>query len=173
MQEPLNLNEAIYNIQKYLRAISFADSRVTRPPLDGLFDTDTRQAVIDFQRTRSLPPSGVVDKATHDAIFEEYLLLNEKNERPMTPSFFPENPQDYEATLGEEHPFIAIVQIMLKELSVVYDGFDKVAVSGIFDGATEEAVRIFQKASLLPVTGRVDLNTYNRLNRDFFNYSRF
>ena len=173
MQQPLNLNDAIYNIQTYLRAISFYDDRITRPPLDGLFDSDTKRSVSDFQRTRGLSPTGVVDKETHDAIFEEYLRSGKRLDRPLTPNFFPAEPQSYEATLGEAHPFVALVQIILQELSSVYDGFDKIVINGIFDEATETAVKDFQRIALLPVTGRVDLNTWNRLTRDFFTYSPF
>ncbi len=173
MDKPLNLNEAIYNLQTYLRALSFADDRITRPPLDGLFDSDTRKAVSDFQRTHALQPTGIADKETWDAIFNEYLRLIEKSNRPTTPNFFPTEPENYKAVLGESHPFISIVQIILKELSVIYDGFDEVEINGVFDETTENAIRIFQKASLLPVNGQVDIITWNRLTRDFFNHSPF
>ena len=46
MQQPLNLQDAIFNLQKYLRAISYADPRITRPPLDGIFDSATEESVL-------------------------------------------------------------------------------------------------------------------------------
>ena len=173
MDQPLNLQDAILNLQRYLRAISFLDSRVTRPPVDGLFDTETQKAVSDYQRTRGLPDTGIVDKTTWDAIFNEYLRVTEAQERSYTPNFFPSNPESYEAALGEEHAFIIMIQLILRELSTIYDSFPEVDISGVFDAPTEEAVKIFQRASGFEDNGRVDLTTWNRMTRDFFNYAAF
>ena len=173
MDTPLNLQDAIFNLQTYLRSLSFYDGRITRVPVDGIFDSDTERAVADFQRTRGFEPTGIVDKATWDAIYKEYKELSELTDRASSPNFFPAQPPDYEARFGEEHAFISLVQLLLRELSSVYDGFDDVQITGKFDAATEEAIKIFQQASMLPVTGRVDLRTWNRLSRDFINNSPF
>ena len=173
MDQPLNLQEAIFNLQRYLRAISFFDSRITRPPVDGLFDRDTQRSVSDFQRIYGLDDTGIVDKQTWDAIFDEYMRLSEASDRSPTPNFFPSEPYNYEAKLGEEHAFVALIQIILIELSVIYDSFPDIKVTGTFDQATEDAIKIFQQASMLDVTGKVDLRTWNRLTRDFFNYAAF
>jgi peptidoglycan hydrolase-like protein with peptidoglycan-binding domain len=50
---------------------------------------------------------------------------------------------------------------------VIFDEIGDLAIDGIFGEATKEAVRAFQRASLLEVTGEVDLETYNRLSRAF------
>lgn len=173
MDSPLNLQDAIFNLQTYLRTISFEDDRITRVPIDGIFDSDTERAVADFQRTRGFEETGIVDKPTWDAIYAEFKDISEKNDRSPAVNFFPQAPSNYEATLGEEHAFIALVQLLLRELSSIYDGFEDIAVTGKFDMATQDAVKIFQQASGLPVTGRIDLRTWNRLSRDFINYSAF
>ena len=173
MDTPLNLQDAILNLQTYLRAISFADSRIERVPIDGIFDSDTEKAVTSFQRTRGLEPTGIVDKATWDAIYEEFKRISEEQDRTEKYHFFPTYPKNYEAELGEESAFISLVQILLKELSVIYDTFEGIEVSGIFDQATEDAIKDFQKASGLPVTGKINLVTWNRLSRDFSNYASF
>ena len=173
MDTPLNLQDAIFNLQTYLRALSFDDERITRVPIDGIFDIDTERAVADFQRTRGLEETGIVDKATWDAIYKEFRELSEKTDRSPSVNFFPREPQNYEAQLGEEHAFISLVQLLLRELSSVYDGFEDVKITGVFDMATQDAVKIFQQASMLPVTGRIDLRTWNRLSRDFINNSAF
>jgi peptidoglycan hydrolase-like protein with peptidoglycan-binding domain len=169
MEQPLNLQDAIYNLQKYLRAISFADERVARPPLDGIFDSATEESVRSFQSSRGIMPSGIVDKATWDAIYEEYKALALAEELP----FFPSNPIDYTARLGEESSFISIVQILLQELSSVYDSFEAVEITGIFDIATENAIKELQRASGLPVTGELDRQTYRRLLYDLASHSSF
>ena len=170
MDTPLNLQDAILNLQRYLRAISFTDDRITRVPVDGLFDSDTRQAVIDYQRTRGLDETGVVDKNTWDAIFEEYSAITEAADRTPTVNFFPTAPAGYEAALGEESAFITMVQLVLRELSVIYDDFPEIKINGAFDKPTEEAVKIYQLASGLSPSGRIDLLTWNRMGRDLENY---
>ena len=103
MEQPLNLQDAIFNLQKYLRAISFADTRVSRPPLDGIFDSATEDSVRSFQASRGLNANGLVDRATWDAIYEEYKALALAEELP----FFPTTPTNYTARLGEESSFMA------------------------------------------------------------------
>lgn len=169
MEQPLNLQDAILNLQKYLRAISFADERVTRPPLDGIFDSATEDAVRSFQASRNLNASGVVDRTTWDAIYEEYKALALIEELP----FFPSYPTDYAARLGEESSFVSIIQILLQELSSVYDAFESVEITGIFDTSTEQAIRELQRASGLEITGELDRNTYRRLLYDLSSHSSF
>lgn len=170
MDTPLNLQDAILNLQRYLRTISFVDSRITRVPLDGLFDSDTQKAVSEYQRTRGLTETGLVDKNTWDSIYDEYRIITQERDRTPTVNFFPVAPENYEAVLGEESTFITLVQFILRELSVIYDDFPEIEINGIFDKPTEEAVKIFQLASNLEPTGRIDLLTWNRMGRDFANY---
>lgn len=169
MAQPLNLQDAIFNLQKYLRAISFADTRVSRPPLDGIFDTATEDAVRSFQSSRGMNANGLVDRATWDAIYEEYKALALAEELP----FFPTSPADYAARLGEESSFVSIIQILLQELSSVYDVFEAVEITGIFDTATEQAIKELQRASGLEITGELDRNTYRRLLYDLSSHSSF
>lgn len=171
MDRPLNLQDAIRNLQKYLRAISFVDSRITRVPIDGLFDSDTQKAVSEFQASRGLVETGIVDKATWDAIYEEYLELKTLDMPAPPTSFFPSTPPDYEAELGDRLAFVALVQAILRELTVIYDILPVPEISGIFDTDTEQAVKRFQEISLLEPTGRIDRVTYNRMLRDLSNYS--
>ena len=172
MQEPLNLEEAVRNLQRYLRTISFYDTRINRVPVDGIYDMETRRAVRSFQETRGLPSDGIVDFRTWSMIFEEFSKIIEANDRSRMPNLFPTAPQNYEALLGEESSFVAIVQLILRELSVIYDNIPMLEISGRFDSDTEAAVKEFQSISGLEVTGKVDLRTWNRMIRDFSNYAR-
>lgn len=169
MEQPLNLQDAIFNLQKYLRAISFADTRVSRPPLDGIFDSATEDSVRSFQASRGLNANGLVDRATWDAIYEEYKALALAEELP----FFPTTPTNYAARLGEESSFISIIQILLQELSSIYDAFESVQITGVFDKETEAAIKELQLASGLPATGELDRNTYRRLLYDLSSHSAF
>ena len=170
--QPLNYEDAVRNLQRYLRTISFYDDRITRVPIDGIYDTDTRKAVSEFQATRELPVTGIVDKATFDMIFREFSKIVEANDRSNNINLFPNNPQNYEAALGEESSFVAIIQLILRELSIIYDNIPDMQITGVYNKETEDAVKEFQRISGLSPTGKVDLRTWNRLVRDFSNYAR-
>lgn len=58
---------------------------------------------------------------------------------------------------------IANLQRYLRTLYYFDDAISPTPVDGIFDRATEEAVRRFQREEGLPVTGRVDQDTWERL----------
>ena len=172
MNQPLNYEDAVRNLQRYLRTISFYDNRITRVPTDGIYDSDTRKAVSEFQSTRGLRPTGIVDRKTFDMIFKEFSQIIEANDRSNNTNLFPNNPQNYEASLGEESSFVAIIQLILRELSIIYDNIPELEIGGVYNEETEAAVREFQKLSGLSPTGKVNLQTWNRLVRDFSNYAR-
>ena len=167
MDTPLNLQDAILNLQRYLRTISFVDSRITRVPIDGLFDSDTQKAVSEYQRTRGLAETGIVDKNTWDRIFDEYKMITDAKDRTPTVNFFPTYPENYEAVPGEKSTFISLIQLLLRELSVIYDSLSDVVENGIFDEKTENAVKSFQRANLLTPNGIVDTATWNALLKSY------
>ncbi len=169
MQEPLNLQEAIFNLQKYLRALSFVYDDIISPPVDGIFESATEESVRSFQRAFGLEANGIVDKRTWDAIYEQYKAL--PNE-PLPP-LFPSTPQNYATAPGENSVFVLIIQLLLRELSAVYDSFPEIEISGIYDDATQSAVQEFQIASGLESTGLLDRNTYERLLTDLSNHTSF
>ena len=169
MQEPLNLQEAIFNLQKYLRALAFVYDDIISPPVDGIFESATEDSVRSFQRIFGLEPNGIVDKKTWDAIYEQYKTIQAERLLPL----FPLTPQGYATAPGEKSVFVLIVQLLLRELSVVYDGFPEIEISGIYDDATQGAVRELQRASGLEITGLLDRNTYARLLTDLSNHTSF
>lgn len=172
MTPPYTERQAIRNLQRYLRFLAEYDQDIVTVPIDGIYDTQTAQAIRAFQQKYALPVTGIVDQATWEAIYAAYLEAVERHDRTPRVHLFPRTPANYEATLGEESAFVAILQLLLGELTAVYDDFPPPTVTGRFDAATEEAVRLFQTASHLPATGRVDLRTWNRMTEDFDRYTR-
>ena len=172
MNPPYTEREAIRNLQRYLRELSRYHPNISTVPIDGIFESQTAQSVRDFQTAFGLPVTGRADKRTWDALFAEYLRLLEANDRTPRVHLFPKSPEKYEASLGEESAFVTVLQLLLAELSTIYDVITPPSASGRFETDTERAVRAFQTASRLPVTGRVDLRTWNRMIRDFDHYAR-
>ena len=172
MENPLTQNDAVRNLQRYLRRLSFDDPDIPRVPIDGIFDTATEDAVRAFQAEYGLLETGRADKATWDRIYDAYLRAERASDRTPITNFFPLYPEGYELAMGEQSLTVSLLQLLLGELSVIYDTLTLADATGIFDEATEQNVRRFQRASLLPETGRVNLQTWNRILRDYANYAQ-
>lgn len=165
--QALNYTDAIRNLQSYLRALSFFDGRIERVPIDGIYESDTQKAVASYQRTRGLPETSIVDKRTWDMIYKEYADLMKKTVEAPTPRIFPSSEYGYAVGRDERSSFVAVIQLMLRELSALFDAIPELVVDGIYGEETERAVREFQRAAMLEENGKVDLETYNRLNSTF------
>ena len=144
-------------------------SGMPRPPIDGIFESDTENAVASFQRANGLPETGVADKETWDRIFEEYMRVTENERLAQGLFIFPDAPIGYTISKGDALTLVRILQLLLLELRAIYDIFEDITENGIFDDKTETAIRDFQAANLLPVTGEVDKRTWNRIVREYAN----
>ena len=68
-----NKKDAVREIQKYLLEISESDnSGISRISVDGVFGDETKKAVCEFQSEQGLPPTGIVDRLTYDALYAAY-----------------------------------------------------------------------------------------------------
>ena len=165
---------AVRNLQRYLRRLgeeTYEGDAILPVPVDGIFDTRTEEALSAFQRIYGLPVTGRADRVTWELLFAEYLRLTELDEVARV-DLFPKTPENYVTHLGEESAFVLLVQWLLTEIAVAYDGLEPPSPSGVYDEATEAAVREFQAAQGLPTTGLVDRRTYNRLIRAYEFYAK-
>lgn len=165
--EELNKRDAVRNLQRYLRYLSYEDDRLPRPPADGIFGSATAEALSEFQKTRGLAATGRADRQTWDMLFNEYSRALERNDRSVRLDFFPKAPNGYSIGIGETSLTVRILQLLLQELTAVFDTLEFSEATGIYDEVTEENIRKFQAAALLPITGRVDLRTWNRILSDY------
>lgn len=139
---------------------------------DGVFSFDTEDAVKSFQETFSLEPDGVVGRATWYKILFIYNAvkrLNELNSEGITLS---EVTKQYagESKLGDSGSAIKNIQYFLNYLSEFYSEIPRVEIDGIYGVSTENAVKAFQRFFELPVTGSVDLSTYDTLYRTYLGF---
>ncbi|MBQ8140996.1 MAG: peptidoglycan-binding protein [Clostridia bacterium] len=163
--------DAVTNLQRYLRQLSYTEKSIPPLPIDGIFENATREALIAFQRLYSLSPSGVADRETWNKLYEEYLKSISKNQAPRMLDLFPRVPDDYSLRRGDEYFLVNTVQFLLNELRIIYDSFIPLVISGIFDEATETNVMDFQKKNKLDATGRVDKETWNKIIEAYENYA--
>ena len=167
MSEHVNQKKAVTNIQRYLRAIyTERGERVFSVPIDGIYDSSTKNAVSEFQRIYSLPVTGTVDKITFDLLFAEYLRISKANSSEH-PDFFPAVPVGYITEFGEKSSFISLLQFVLDELRLSYDTIPFFDRTGEFDMNTSLAIKEFQKIFYLPITGKVNKETWNAMARAY------
>ena len=158
--------DAVRNLQRYLRRLSLAYGSIPSIPIDGIFESETAKALSEFQRIFGFPVTGRADLATWNALYAEYERLI-KADRILSPDLFPPLPQNYEISEGEPLAATALMQWMLNELTVLYDELPLLSVSGIYDEPTARAVSLFQRGKGLPVTGRVDRQTWNAISEEY------
>ncbi len=154
--------DAILNIQRFLRHLSFHDGDISPLPLDGIYDRETRESVASFQESRGLPVTGIVDRETWERLREEYERSVALNSPPVSISVFPRLPREYAIGLGEESYLSMVVQHMLDALERVYL-FPSLSNSGIYDEITAGNIREFQLRNGILESGEVDRETWDAL----------
>ena len=175
-ERPLRLGSAgddVRQIQIRLNRIS--DNYPSIPKIaipDGVFSFDTEDAVRRFQEIFSLTPDGIVGKDTWYRIqflYNAVKKLNELNSEGITLEEVTDQ-FDEAATPGETGDQVRNIQYLLAYISLFYDSIPQVALDGIYGPATEAAVRAFQETFDLPVTGEVDLATWDVLYRTYLGF---
>ena len=161
---------AIINLQTYLRAQGLIYPNAIIPPVDGIFDTQTKNALIDFQLRNSLAPTGVADRITFELLYEQYLDILENSTLPNPIIPFPSHPVNYAIKRSDNGFLVAVLQYMLNEIGVVYNVFEAIEINGEYDEATENAIRSFQSINSLTPTGETDRKTWDSLAR-IYNFS--
>ena len=157
--------DAILNTQTYLRQLTFHDERLGAQgsvPLDGIWDSATRDALIKFQESRGLPVTGTVDRATWEVLKAEYDRSVAENSPPVPLALFPRYPQGYEIKKGDRGFLVDTAQYLLEQLERLYH-FRGYTPSGVYDDLTETDVRDFQKRNLIDPTGRIDRETWDAM----------
>ncbi|BAT51755.1 putative N-acetylmuramoyl-L-alanine amidase [Nostoc sp. NIES-3756] len=130
---------AVTQLQKNLRRLGYFNG-----PITGYFGTETQQAVIRFQRANRIATVGIVGNQTAQAIRNaingvggEYQVVSE-------------------GSTGQD---VIRLQQRLRQL-----GYFNANPTGNFGGITKDAVIAFQRNAGLPITGVVNIATWNALD---------
>ena len=171
-----NETQAIENLQRYLRMLSYEEERIIAPPADGIFSSDTQEAIRAFQALNGLEVTGIADFETWELLYASYRSAMARNSPPRTVALFPRNPNGYTLSRGAKGIEVRVLQHMLSELSFDFIELDGLEVNGIFDEPTEVATAAFQRRNVLKETGEVDKTTWNAIadlyNTRFRSYSK-
>jgi len=145
---PGDKGEQVRELQSRLYQLAWLPEVTT-----GVYDPTTKEAVQGFQVKRHLKGTGVLDRRswrrlkamtktpTHDAMF----------------NVFHPGPPILEA--GDEGDTVRAAQARLKQIAWIFGD-----VTGTYDAGTVAAVRGFQAKRQVPVTGKIDKRTLDRLH---------
>ena len=109
---------------------------------------------------QSLPETGEVDQALWEAVIAASRQVNRGQEVSRLP-VFPN--AGFVMQPGSTGDLVSEVQRLLREVSRQYRNIPSPAVTGVYDGPTEAAVRRLQQGGNLPETGMLDRLSWNLL----------
>ena len=158
---------AVANLQRYLRQLAYHTPEIRQVPVDGIFDSDTRQALEDYQRSAGLPVTGTADQRTWEQLYADYLASLALHSPPTPVALFPRMPLGGFLDIGAVGIDVAVLQYMLCELSLLY-AVTPPPITGTYDAATADAVKEMQGYLGLEQNGLVDILTWNAI-ADRFN----
>lgn len=155
------IGQPVRSLQTMLRVIAQEDDRQPSVVPDGIYGTQTMNAVSAFQRTHGLPITGVTDQNTWDAIVAIYEPAMTRIGPAQVVELILQPSQVIRR--GDREPNIYIIQAMLLVLSQIYQSIAPPSQSGTWDEATATALENFQALTGLPQTGEVDKVTWKHL----------
>lgn len=155
------VQQPIRSLQTMLRTIASIEPNQINVIPDGIYGSQTAAAVRSFQRRQGLNPTGVVDRATHERIVQEYerAFIEAEKAHPVQITLEP----GQVLSRGERNNHIFLVQSMLTVLHLLDPRIPRPPHTGVLDPATGESVAAFQTVAGLPPTGEVDKRTWKDL----------
>lgn len=159
------VSQPVRSLQTMLRVLGEDDPGLKNLIPDGFYGDQTRNAVYHFQRSRGIPPTGVVDQNTWDRIVAEYdpALTRLAPAEPLQIILEP----GQVIHKGEESTYLYVIQAVLLTLAENYESIQSPEVTGILDAPTSDAIAAFQYLSGLPQTGELDKVTWKHMARHY------
>ena len=149
-------------VQYYLSFIGSFNPEQPKPALTGVFDGDTRNSVISFQQRFGLAADGVVGRDSWNALrraYDDTLADLPADYREFAGDIFPGG----NLVAGDTGNAVTTVQENLRKIAADDPEIPSVEVTGIYDEATEAAVRAFQRQTGIPENGSVGAITWSNI----------
>ena len=153
--------EVIKDVQKWLRTIGREYPDFPEVFIDGIYGSETAEAVAYFQRKKGIQVTGNIDRETFDSLYSEYLrIIRASRILGFIPKF--EEYTEGEMRPGDVFDDIYVLQLLLRAISLD-DTELFVDINGIFNEETENAVRKLQNKIGMTETGKVNGELWNML----------
>lgn len=155
------MDNAIFEAQSYLRNIGRLDSDISRVVPDGIFASETTEAVKSFQKKHGLPETGIID-------YETWEKIKRKNSEAVFTASEPIQivritNDDLPLVIGTDNTLVYTLHLMLNNVAERYDNFTPLPLQSLFDENTEREVRRWQRVISHTESGQVDKTTWNNL----------
>ncbi len=166
---PLRIGDAgnnVRTIQLELNRIRQNYPAIPAIPDDrGYFDTFTRDAVTKFQEIFDLEQTGEVDKSTWYRIKQYYVGVKSLSDLISEGVTIQEAQRPFEniLTIGSVGEPVRTIQYYLNVIAYFLGNIPLIPLNGVYDEVTADAVRQFQTYYGIPVTGDVDIVTWDTL----------
>lgn len=133
---------------------------------NGVFGKETEDAVRAFQRTFNLAQDGIIGKATWYKIKYIFVAVTNLAELNSEGINIAELSQQFVSDIrpGNVGDPVKVVQYYLSYIALFNNNIPRLTQDGIYGAATEDAVRAFQRAYGIPITGIVNRETWNRMS---------
>lgn len=151
----------IRSLQTMLRVIARADPSLPSVIPDGIYGEDTVRAVRAFQQQAGLPVTGETDNRTWNEIVNAYTGCS-SSVLPACPLCIRWEPGQV-IRPGERNLHLYLIQGMLLALDQIYSQIPDVQVTGVYDEATQDAIRWLRLRSDLPDEGDFDRQVWEYL----------
>lgn len=137
--------------------------------VDGIYGSRTEEAVRRFQQIFGLGPDGIVGPSTWYALVRTYTAVTQLSElRSQGQRYYSIswNPSGIlqEGSTGEQ---VRRLQYMLSVLSRYIPSIPPLTIDGIYGSATRDAVYAAQRRFGLPLTGRADSATWDKIYNQY------
>ena len=154
----------VRSLQYYLDVISYFNDAIPDIDQDGYFGPATTAAVRAFQTLAGLPADGIVGLQTWLRLrqaYDDILAMLPPGMKENNAGIYP----GYFLSPGMENEDVRNLQTYLKGIADYSGVIPPIAVTGVFDQATRDAVAALQAQNDLPPTGNVGPATWNLIRR--------
>ena len=134
-------------------------------PEDGVFDQATEAAVREFQKTFNLSVDGIVGKSTWYELQRVWSAVKNLNEVTSEGVKYEEVALQYEGVIkeGDSGPEVGVFQYYLYFIGNFVDSVMPPPLNSVYDAATVESVKSYQRTYGLPETGELDRATWDSI----------
>ncbi|WP_050697673.1 peptidoglycan-binding domain-containing protein [Anaeromassilibacillus senegalensis] len=150
--------QKVSHLQYMLAVLSEFTPQIPPVQVTGVFDAETKSAVLAFQRRAGMPETGEVGAPTWDAIYDAYAGVAETV--LSRGELFPYQGNPAPATT------VQALQTQLNAVANATPGMPRPPITGQPDAMTQRAILQFQKLCKLPANGQIDSATMKALADD-------
>ena len=162
--------EHVRELQFILNAIAPFYDTIPTVVQDGVFGASLKNAVMEFQKTFSITPDGVVGPGTWNKLYAVYRGIYDNVIIPPAEPPSTGNAPAYPGTplkVGANGPEVRLMQTYLNTIRIIYPSIPYLVADGIFGNNTKTAVIAFQNAFLLAPDGIIGPITWDYIVKQY------